>query len=111
MGDQHALVAGFHRDVGLDQVTAAAHVGRDLGRDMADALVEDELAAMVGARGILGEAWTKAIIERQHLVGLGLLPPFGDHRLQPLRLLLRKIVRFGEITIEMIKLPRVILEL
>ena len=90
--DQDAAVACFDRHMRLDQVGAAAHVRRDLGRDVADAGVEHELPAMMGARRILGKARPKTVVQRQHLVRLRLPPPFGDHRLQPLGLALGKVV-------------------
>ncbi len=99
MGDQHALGASLaDLDMGLDGVAAAAHVGRDVGRHVPHAGVKGELVARaVEARGVFGKARAEAVVERQHIVLLGLAPPQLDHRLQPLGLLCREIVGFRKI--------------
>ena len=93
VGDQHALgAAPSISRIGLDRVGAAAHVGRDVGRHVAHAGMEDELACAAPWKraGVVGEARREAVVERQHLVRLGLAPPFVDHRLQPLGLASRR---------------------
>ena len=77
MRDQHALGARLaDLDMGLDGVAAAAHVGRDVGRHVAHAGMEDEIVARaLEARGVLGKARPEAVVERQHVVLLGLAPP------------------------------------
>jgi hypothetical protein len=102
MGDQHALRALTDLDKGLDGVAAAAHIGRDVGRHVAHAGMEGEAAALaVEACGVLGKARPKTIVERQHIVLLGLRPPQFDHLGEALRFFLREVVHFGEIAVEM----------
>ena len=111
MRDQHALGAAVDLDMRLDGVAAAAHIGRDVGRHMAHAGMEGELMARaVEARGVLGKARPEAIVERQHVVLLGLAPPQLDHLGEPLRLLFGEIIGLGEIAVEMEQLPFVVLE-
>src|ERR1700676_5034527 len=78
MRDQYAMVALLALDIGLDQIRAAAHVGRDLGRNMPDPGVENELPAMMRTRRILRKSRPEPVIERQNLVGFRLPPPFRD---------------------------------
>ena len=111
MRDQHALGIALDLDMGLDGVAAAAHVGRDVGRHMAHAGMEHEIVAgALEARGILRKARGEAVVERQHVVLLGLAPPYLDHLGQPLGLPCREIVDLGEIPVEMKQLPFVVLE-
>ncbi len=112
MRDQDALGAlRSDLDMGLDQVVAAAHVGCDVGRHMAHAGVKHEARARaVEACGVLGETRAEAVIERQHLMRLRLLPPQLDQRREPLRLGGGEIMRLGEILGEMKQLPFVAVE-
>jgi hypothetical protein len=66
---------------------------------------------MTGAmkpRGVLRQPCAEAVVERQHIVLLGLAPPHPDHLLQPLRLPHREIIDLGKIPIEMKQLPLVV---
>ena len=62
------------------------------------------------ARGILRKARAEAVVERQHIVLLGLAPPQLDHRLKPLGMISCKIVRFRKILRQVKQLPFVVLE-
>src|SRR5262249_55078036 len=64
----------------------------------------------VEARGILCKARTEAVVERQHVVRLGLAPPQLDHVGETLRLLAGEVVGFRKIVIEVEQLPLVVLE-
>ena len=77
MRDQDALGAGVADfDMGLDAVAAAAHVGGDIGRHVTHAGVKDEMVARsLEPRGVLRKARGEAVVERQHMVPLGLAPP------------------------------------
>src|SRR6266478_8601197 len=112
MRDQDALGAGLaDLDMRLDRVAAATHVGRDIGRHMAHAGVKGEtVARAMEARRVLREARAEAIIERQHLMLLRLLPPAADHIGKALRLLACEIVSLREILREMKQFPFVVLE-
>ena len=111
VGDQHALCVTVDEGLGLDAVAAAAHVGRHVGRDVADAGMEHEVPAraVVAARAF-DEARAEAVVQRQHLVGFGLAPPQVDQRAQPLRLALRQVLRLGEVRVQVEQLPAVGLE-
>ena len=78
---------------------------------MAHAGVKGELVAgAVESRGVFGKSRPEAVVERQHVVLLGLAPPQLDHRGQALRLLFREIVDFRKVLVEMKQLPFVVLE-
>ena len=112
MRDQDALGATLaDLDMGFDGVAAAAHVGRDVGRHVPHAGVKDKMAARaLEARGVLGKARPEPVVERQHVVLLGLAPPHLYQFRQPLRLARGEIVDFGKIPFEMKQLPFVVLE-
>ena len=97
--------------MGFNGVTAAAHIGRDVGRHVAHAGVKGEFVARaMESRRVFRKAWTEAVVERQHIVLLGLAPPPFDHRLETFGLLRREIVGFRKIPVEMKQLPFVALE-
>jgi hypothetical protein len=110
MRDQYAVVAVSEFDIGLDQIGTAAHVRRDLGRNMPDTGVEYELPAVMRARGVLGKSRPEPVIERQNLVGFRLPPPFRDHRVQAFRILLCQVLGLGKIAVEVVELPGIFLE-
>ena len=112
MGDQDALCATVgNLHMGLDDVAAAADIGRDIGRHVPHAGVKGELAARaVKTRGVFRKARAEAVVERQHVVLLGLAPPQLDHCIQPLGLLFREILRLRKVLREMKQLPFVVLE-
>ena len=112
MRDQHAFRGWpIDSDIGLDRIGAASDIGRHVGRDVAHAGMEHEAVARpVEALGVVGEARREAVVERQHLMRLGLLPPFGDQCLQPFGFLGREIVGLVEILIEMEELPDILVE-
>src|SRR5665213_2834681 len=112
MGNQHALRATIaDLDMRLDGVAAAAHIRRDIRWHMSHPGVEHEIAARaLEARGVLRKARPEAIVERQHIVLLGLAPPYFYQFRQPLRLARGEIVDFGKILVEMKQLPFVVLE-
>ena len=103
MSDQHALDVGIvDLDVRLDGVAAAAHIGSDVGGNVAHAGVKHEiLARSVKARGVLGEARAEAIVERQHVVRFRLVPPQLDEFGEAFGLFCCEIVDLGEIAVEM----------
>ncbi len=112
MGDQHALGALLaNLDMGFDGVAAAAHVRRDVGRHVTHAGVKGEfVACAVKARGVFRKARAEPVVERQHIVLLGLEPPQLDHRFKPLGLLRRQIAGFRKIPRQVKQLPFVVLE-
>ena len=112
MGDQHALGTVItDLDMGFDSVAAAADIGRDVGRHVAHAGVKGELVAgAVEARGVFRKARAEPVVERQHIVLLGLAPPQFYHFGQTLRLLRRQIVGFRKILRQVKQLPLVVLE-
>src|ERR1044072_14102 len=111
MWDQHALAAILHLDRRLDGVAAAAHIGRHIGRHMTHAAMEGELvAAAMKTRGVLGKARPEAIVERQYIVFLRLVPPQLDHVVETLRFSRREVIDFREIAVEMKQLPFVVLK-
>src|SRR5205085_569693 len=87
-----------------------ADVRRDVSGDVTDALVEHEPTAAVRSTGVLGEARTEPVVERQDFVGFGLTPPLRDHLPQPLRLVGSEIDGLGEVAIQTVELPSVLLE-
>src|ERR1700692_3727993 len=112
MRDQDALGAGVtDLDMGLDGVAAAAHIGGNVGRHMAHAGVKDEMVARaLKPRSVLRKARREAIVERQHMVSLGLAPPQFCYFGEAVGVLRREIVDFGKIHIEMKQLPFVVLK-
>ena len=112
MRDQHPLRAALgDLDIGLDGVAAAAHIRRHVRRHMAHAGMEHKSGSRaLKARGVLRKARAEAIVERQHLVLLGLAPPCLDHFRQTIGLAVGEIVDFGEIPVEVEQLPFVVLE-
>src|SRR5665647_3372070 len=77
MRDQHSLGAGaVDLDMGLDGVTAAAYIGRDIGRHVPHAGVKDEMVPRaLEPRGVLRKARGEAVVQRQDIVLLRLAPP------------------------------------
>ena len=62
--------------------------------------MKDEAAARtVITKRILGEARREPVVQRQHLVTLGQLPPGLDHGLQTLRFGGREIAGLGKIAV------------
>ena len=59
---------------------------------------------------VLGKALAKAVIQRQHLAGFGLLPPGGNQCLQPLGLLRGQVVVLVEIFVQVVELPDIVVE-
>src|SRR5712691_5751553 len=112
MRDQDALGAGLaDLDLRLDRVAAAAYIWCDIGRHMAHAGVKGEtLARAMEARRVLREARAEAVIERQHLMLLRLLPPAADHIGKAHGLLACEIVSLREILREMIAVGTLIAE-
>src|SRR5712691_4004091 len=70
MGDQHALgTIVTDLDMRFDGVTAAADIGRDIGRYMPHAGMKGELVACtMESRRVLRKARAEAVVERQHIV-------------------------------------------
>src|SRR5207302_7264782 len=110
VGDQDALAARGDVGVGLDQIAAASNVRRDLARQVTHAGMKDVApAGAVKAAGIDDEALAKTVVERQHLVLLGLLPPELDQGRELFAMRRGEIVRLGKVLIEMKQLPSVVL--
>ncbi len=58
--------------------------------------------------GVSREQRGEPIVERQHTVQLGLLPPLFDQLCYPLRLLGRQVVALGEVLVDVVELPAVV---
>src|SRR5437762_1903800 len=65
------------------------------------------LVAGIAPRGGRAPQFGAAIVQRQHAVAPGLDPPQINHLPQLVRLLVRKIVAFREILVDVVKLPLV----
>ena len=110
MGYQDTFARFADVNVGLDQIAAAADIGCDIRRQVPHSGMEHvALAGAVKAVGILDEALTKAVVERQHMVFLCLLPPELHQCCKLFRLLGCEVIRFREVLVEMEQLPFVIL--
>ena len=112
MGDQHALPGGIGQgDVGLDQVAAAAHVGRHVGGQVAHAgLQHGTVARALYPVGVVGKAGGIAVVQRQHLAALGLLPPGVDQCPRPFGLGGGQVVALGKVGCQGVQLPDVGIE-
>ena len=56
------------------------------------------------------EELDRAIVQREHAQPLGLSPPTVGHGDEPLRLLVRQVVALGAVRLEVVQLPRVVVE-
>lgn len=110
MGNENAIAsfAGFY--VGLDEVASAAHVRRDVARQMPHPAMEDvALTGPMEPVSIDYKAFAKPVVERQHLVFLGFLPPKPYQIGELLGLPCGEIVGFRKIFVDMEQLPFVVL--
>jgi hypothetical protein len=71
MRDQDAFISFADVNVSLNQITAAADVGRDFCGKVAHSSVEEvAFACGVNASSIGHKTFAKAIVERQHPCGI-----------------------------------------
>src|ERR1700722_11032998 len=112
MRDQDAVCTrAVDLDMGLDGITAAAHVRCDVGRHMTHAGMKDKIVARaLESRSVLRKTNPETVVERQHVVLFGLAPPQFYQFGQTLRLFRREVIGLGKIPVEMKQLPLVVLE-
>ena len=79
-------------------------------RSAPGAVIGEALPVAKGAAELLGEPAVHVIVERIHVVLPGLLIPLLLELLQFLGVLVREVVGFGEVLVEVVQFPHVLIE-
>ena len=112
LGDQHALgtvLRDLH--VGGDPVGTVADVGCGRLRNPTAPGLKHPVPAGRHAVRVGTDEAVQGVVQRQHVAGPGFGEPARDHRLQACRLLLRQVVHFVEVLVQVVEFPPVSVEL
>ena len=112
VSDEHTLgVTVGDLDLGHDPIAAAADIGGDIGGEMAHPGPEFVVGPIaVDPCRVEREPLGETIIEWEDLVGFGLLPPAVDHHGEPFGVVGGPIVDLGEVLVEVVELPDVVVD-
>ena len=96
--------------MGGDPVGPVADVGCGRLRDPTAPGLKHPVPARRHAVGVGTDEAVQGVVQRQHIAGPGFGEPARDHRLQACRLLLRQVVHFVEVLVQVVEFPPVGIE-